>query len=339
MRLSESIRRDILETRAEGIINKFKIYKRRNVLLFEEILANYIKACEDSGYKEDMNGIAKTWSFLYTKNFLPEFMFKMPKTVLLNRILKKVWINLGLLDDFKASIKDNTITFFSHNESITRCIGKNEFCNGLWEGVISGLYGRYAESLSSQCSFPDCIYTYSLKDIPFNIESKSKNHYVNLNKTFAGKGELQKYLKMKIIVLKGNHMYFRKKSVVIGENTIFHIFGSKNILMGKVPDISHLCFSAIIDSESTVNEKIFLLKNILEVFGWGKVKIIYGGNRIEIEISNPPFGIQKEEDNWTFFANMILGYIFLINRKASISEINFGKNLKILYSIRDVFKK
>ena len=334
MRLSESLRKNILEANVGGIVNKFKLHKRRDILLFEEILAKYIKICEDAGYKAGMREAAKEWSFAYVKNFLPKFMEKLPKSMLLNSVIRKVLINIGLLDDLKAAISNGIITFSTYNEAITRHIGENEFCIGLWEGVISGLYRRKIETLSAEQSNERSVYSFSIKDAPFDIESKSKDCYIALNRAFTGNSELKRYLRMRIIVLKNNRMYFREKSVVLGENTLLHIFGNKGILIEKIPGISCSCFRDIMDPGSSANSRIVMLKNLLQVFGWGKVRILCSRDKIAIEIRNPPYGIQKGEDNWIFLASMILGYVFLIDRRYRISGIKkFKLGLEISYSI------
>jgi hypothetical protein len=339
MRLSESLRKNIMQTSPDGIINMFKISKRRDVLFFEEILAKYIKMCEDAGYRPQMKQIAKEWAFLYVKNFLPEFMEKIPKSVLLNSVMKKVLMNIGLLSDLKANIKNGEITLSAYEEAMTRCIGENEFCIGLWEGVLSGLYRRDAEALSAGQSGEKSVYALSLKYTPFDIESKGKGRYTSMNRTFGENGELKRYLRMRIIVLENNRMYFRGKSVVLGENTLFHLFGQKKILIGRVAGISHSCFRDIIDPGSSPDSKIALLKNILQVFGWGEIKIMYGANGITVKIANPPYGMQKGEDNWIFLANAVLGYIFLVDKRYRISGVKtFRWGLEISYSIEGIMK-
>jgi hypothetical protein len=339
MRLSESLRKNIMQTSPGGIINMFKISKRRDVLFFEEILAKYIKMCEDAGYKPQMRQIANEWGFLYVKNFLPEFMENLPKRILLNSVIRKVLMNIGLLGDLKADIKNGEITLSAYEEAMTRCIGENEFCIGLWEGVLSGLYRRDAEMLSARQSSEKSVYVFSLKDTPFDIESKGKGRYISMNRTFGENGELKRYLRMRVIVLKNNRMYFRRKSVVLGENTLFHLFGQKKILIDRIAEISHSCFRDIIDPGSSTDSKIALLKSILQVFGWGEIKIMYGTNSITVKIANPPYGIQKGEDNWIFLANTVLGYILLVDRKYRISSMKKSRwGLEISYSIEGVMK-
>ncbi|MEM7815926.1 MAG: hypothetical protein QXN71_02290 [Candidatus Aenigmatarchaeota archaeon] len=331
MGISRLLIRNIIETDFGGIINKFKISKRRDVLFFEEILAKYIKKCELAGYKKEMMDAAREWGFLYVKNFMPKIMENAPKNILFNRFLKRVWIELGLLEEFRAEINGNEITFITYDEAITRHTGENEFCKGLWEGVLSGIYRCKAETIYAEQSPVKSVYNFRLTHLPFSVKSKSKTLYLRLN-TFRGKGELKKYIKAHVLVLKGNRMTFRGKSVVIGENTLFHIFGTKKILINIVSEISSCFLDEIIEKDSSFESKINLLKNILQVFGWGKVKIVYSRERIDIEIQNPPYGIQSNDDNWIFLSHFILGYLLLTDRRCRLSEINqLGKSIRISY--------
>ena len=68
--------------------------------------------------------------------------------------------------------------------------------------------------------------------------------------------------------------------------------------------------------------------------GWGILTIIKKEKEIIIEIKNPPYGIQKESDNWDFIINVILGYLWVIDKKFRIIEIKcFFKKLIIKYGL------
>ena len=336
MALAELLRRkDVIETGVGGISNRFKIGRRRDVLFFEEILANYIKECENAGHKKDMREIAKEWAFVYTKNFLPDFMKSVPKIALLNTVLKKSWIYFGLLDDFKAAGSDERISFLTYSEAMTRLIGGNEFCKGLWEGVLCALYKRRVDLLQSSQTQHVSEYSFSIKKEPFDIASKDKRIYQELNATPKGDGDLKKYIKQRMLVLKGNRLTYRGKSVVIGENTLFHIFGEKGTLIDRVAEISRLCFKDIVEKDSKGEKRMLMLKNLMHVFGWGRINAVYQKGHVAIEIRNPPYGIQKGEDNWDFLSQMLLGYISLFGKGFRISGLKkFRGGIRIDYSIK-----
>ena len=78
MQLSESLRRNVMETVVGGVLNKFKIKNRRNVLFFEDILANYVKGCEDAGYGEEMKAIGQKWCILIMNQLTTKPLRKLP---------------------------------------------------------------------------------------------------------------------------------------------------------------------------------------------------------------------------------------------------------------------
>ncbi len=336
MKLSESLRKNIIETGIGRIVNKFHLPKRRNVMIFEEILTNYIKTSINSGHGEEMKNIAKHWAFLYIKNFLPKIITRIPNEIFLNTIMRNVWTNIGLLDNFKITRKGKIITITTLNEGISREIGKNEFSQGLWSGVLSALYNSDAENIETYQYKNTCKYTFRLKDTPLNISSKGIDRYCDFNtlhKQFSN-SSFENALKSKTFVLKGNRIFFRGKPVVMGENTLFHIIGHKGPLIEKVAEISYECFRKIIDKTSSMERKIFFLKNMLQIFGWGQTTIFYRSNGdIIVSMKNQPYGIQKEEDNWKFLSNVVLGYLFLCDKNYTISKtVHRPKVLKITFN-------
>ena len=78
---------------------------------------------------------------------------------------------------------------------------------------------------------------------------------------------------------------------------------------------------------------MIFLKTLLQTMGWGIITIVSKDKEIMIEIRKPPFGIQKEDDNWNFIIQTILGYLWLINKKYKIKNIRAGKKLLIFYSV------
>ena len=137
MKLSYSISKNILETTVGSLINKFYLSKRRDTLFFGDIFINYIKECEDAGYKEEMRRIGQKWSILCMKNLIPTNLKKLPPTILLNTIIKNVWINLGLMSNYYVNKKGNIIRIRTENEAITEMIGKNYFSVGLFIGNLN----------------------------------------------------------------------------------------------------------------------------------------------------------------------------------------------------------
>jgi hypothetical protein len=66
--------------------------------------------------------------------------------------------------------------------------------------------------------------------------------------------------------------------------------------------------------------------------GWGIVKITIDKEIIIVKIDNPPYGLQIEKDNWSFLVRMILGYLWLLDKRFKITNIDESyKNLIITY--------
>ena len=335
MRLSESLKKNIIETTAGKILNKFKIKKRRNVLFFEDILAIYVKECEKAGFGKEMRNIAKRWMNLGVKKAVPDVIKKLPSTIFFNMILKNMWTNLGIMDDLKFLKKGSIITIKTKNETITRIIGKNDFSIGCFSGILNTLFNSEVRCVEALQSKKSSKYIFELKNEPFNTEGKNKEEYNRLNYLSKINGcTLTDALKNKIFQLKGkNRIYFRGKRLSIVENTIFHLTGNRGILLDKVPHISYDFFEQIIEKDSTDERKLVLLKTLLQTMGWGIIKISYRNKKIIlIEIKNPPYGFQLEKDNWDFLIQAILGYFWLLDKDFKLVNIDSSyKQLNIIY--------
>jgi len=96
-------------------------------------------------------------------------------------------------------------------------------------------------------------------------------------------------------------------------------------MLNKISEISYDYFSILIDDESNIERKLILLKTLLQVMGWGVVKIVIKSDtKISVDIKNPPYGLQLEKDNWDFLLRTIQGFLWLINTNFKIEKINEG---------------
>ena len=164
--------------------------------------------------------------------------------------------------------------------------------------------------------------------------SKEKRVYDKLNQPRRKTGfTLKDALKRGLFQLKnGNKIYFRGRSLIPIENTVFHLFSNEKILLEKVPILSYEYFSGIIEKSAKNENKLTLLKNILQAMGWGSITIVIKDG-ILVKIDNPPYGSQMERDNWLFLINVILGYLWLLDKKFTISRIKESyQRLEIHYS-------
>lgn len=335
MRLSESLRKNIIKTSVGVILNKFKIKSRRSVLFFEDILANYIKECEDAGYREEMKEIAHKWATLAAQQLAPTGLKFLPPSICFNMFAKKVWINIGLVEDMHTTMKGNIINIETKNELISRIIGESNFCAGILEGIIGIFCNRQTKCIGKTQTVSECKYTLCIKEEPHKIiKSKGKSVYNNLNRFSESRGfKLNDALKRKFFKMEPkNKISFREKSLVPIENTLFHLFSNTQILTDRISHISYNLFKGIVDENASKEARLTLLKNILQTTGWGVVSTIIKRNRILIAIKNLPYGLQLEKDNWDFLVKVILGYLWTIG-KYSIKKVKIlNRILMIEYS-------
>jgi hypothetical protein len=340
MKLSESLRKNILSSTGGGIIYRFKVLSRRNVIFFDEIFMPYIGKCEKSGKSEAIESVGREWMNLCFSAFLPSELRKLPSATFLNLVMKKVWHNLGLLDDLVAKSEGNLIKVMTKNEKITMTIGKNVFLPGLYMGALDVLCGSKVETEEiKQTTNRDewNLYVFRLTDKPPAFSSKDRIVYKNLNEVDIKGFALSNAVKSGIFQIKeDNRIYFRGKQLSVVENTVFHLFGNRGLLMDELARISFGMFEGTISKGSSADEKLNLLKTLLQAMGWGQVKIALANKSVALNITCPPHGLQLAEDNWKFLAHSVLGYMFLINRDSRISSLDYfaAKScLKISYEL------
>lgn len=334
MRLSTSLQKNILEATAGRVLNRFRIRSRRDTLFFEEIPAYYIKACEEAGYSADMRDIGQQWGYLITDKLLPAAMRRLPTSFVLNDVMRNVWANLGLMDDLSACVQGNIITFDTKNESITRFIGENQFTVGLHTGIFCALLGRRVDNVEAIQTKDACKYRFEVSDDVYSVPGKDKAAYDRLNSIPGSAGPaLKGALKAGVFQLTdSNRLYFRGRRVVTIENTIFHLVGRRAIRLDEVQEVSHRFFAEVVEPDSSNEEKLNLLKTLLQVMGWGIVSIAVEGKRVCVDIKYPPCGLQAEKEDWGFLARAVLGYMWLMDegfRLAGVSES--GSDLSILF--------
>jgi len=332
MRLSLSIQMDVLKAKAGHILNTFKIYPRRDVLFFEDILAQYIQECEKAGYGNEIFDIGKKWGASGIP-FIPKSVLMLSPEYITNIVIKNVWTNLGLLDDFNMVHSANVYTFSTRNEFITRIIGKNRFMCGLFAGAAAGFHQRDAQCCKCTQTTGACSYIVTCSRKPFSLAAKDFEVYGRLNKLPQKDGfSLKKALIGGSFQLEGNRMTFRGKTMLCVENTGFHLLGSSGILLDRLSDITQSFFEKLVRKDATCNNRLVLLKTILQSCGWGGVALMIEKGEVRFFIEHPPYGIQAEKDNWDFLAYFILGYLRTIDRKIALDRVALeGDTLVLSY--------
>ncbi len=336
MRLSTSIKNNALEVASGFLLNTFKFKKRRGTVFFEDLLSEYIRKCEISGHEKEIEEIGKRWMVLYFANVIPEKIKSLPPLFILNDLMRKIWMNLGLTSDFRVFQEGNKLVVNSRNEGITRIIGQNRFVGGTLHGIFGVLFKRDVKSIEVKQSIEKSEYIFQLQDKTFmGYASKGKKRYDLMNSVATVEGfNLKSALNNKTVVLsEDNRIYFRGRPLWYVENTLFHLIGNADIIMDEVPEISYKYFIDFVE-ETTVERKLSFLKNFLQMMGWGLVNIIFEKGDITLEIRNPPYGLQIERDNWSFLLNVILGYLWTIEKNYKMTDVReVPKNIFVKYSI------
>jgi hypothetical protein len=316
MRLSESLRKGVMESLHGSLVSRIGIKRsRRLTLFFGDIFINYLKECEKFGYRDEMFSVGRTWMSLYFHVLVPSVMKSLPLS-LLNIAMRKVWVNAGLMDDFSMEKEGDSLIIRTKNEAISRHIGENGFSVGLYMGIVNSLFGE-AEIAKVEQAIESNIYSFRITGRKFRSpEGKLKAEYDMLNKMKKMEGfTLSDAFRKKMLVLnEDNKIYFRERPLYPVENTVFHIIGNEGVLLEKVPEISCQFFSAVVDRDAPVEKRLLLLKTLLQVMGWGIIKMAVSEREIVVNIDSPPFGMQKEKENWEFLSSTILGYLWTIDK-------------------------
>lgn len=225
MRLSESLRRDILEARVGSVVNKFKLHRRRDTFFFEELGGQYIRECEESGFSDKVRQLGREWMRLSLGAVLPVVLKKMPPLLVMNTVLKKVWQNIGLMDDFHVEKEGDVVRMWTKNEGITRVIGRNSLTTGSYIGIINTLLNREAEPLEVEQEKGSSSYVFRLTGFSHSMHGRDKKTYAALNSIAHAKGySISDAMRKHMFILKNdNRMYFRGKLVSPMENTLFHL--------------------------------------------------------------------------------------------------------------------
>jgi len=336
MRLSESLRKGVLEAAVGGVMNKFKIQRRRDTFFFEELISDFIFESERRGFGAAVEEMGRKWGYLNSGTLLPDALKMVPPLFIINTVMKKVWQNLGLVEDIRAEKAGVTILLRTAGESVTRMIGPNRLTTGMYAGIISQLFGRTAVPLKAVQGRKRCEYTFGLREGRLGYAGRPRDAYMKLNKMPPAAGHtLKDALRTGIFRLSGNRIYFRGRLVTPVENTIFHLLGESGILRERIPCISHDFFSGVAKGKVGVEERLSLAKALFQVMGWGVFSIVMGrGTGMTIEIKNPPCSLAPS-DNWDYLALTLLGYLWLIDRRLTFSgSRKSNRGVSFTYSFR-----
>jgi hypothetical protein len=296
----------------------------------------YVKLCDERGYDKELREMSQKWGFMLFERPIYPLVKKLPHFISLNILMKRLFKHMGYMDSVHFSKNGNIVKISTRNEENVKTIGTNSFNTGLYMGILSKLFSSQIEFLDArEIEKGDCEYKFRILNEPLFFSSKDKHTYDMLNHLPIVRGPtLKDALKSNIFKIVDNRIYFRGRIISSIENTIFHLFGDRKILLKDVSKISYGYFKDIVEKASSNEEKLNLIKFLLQVMGWGVVKIVVKKKQIIFSIDHPPYGFQTENDNWDFLIRVILGYLWLLDRNFKIKKVKTGcKKLCVEYSV------
>ncbi len=324
MSLAYFFYKGLLETGIGNIINKFKIHKRRDILFFEELISEYVKACRDNGFSDEMLKVGEEWGRLAAKTLIPSAILSRSVDKVYNDILSKVWKSIDLVRGLELKVKGDKVFLIVFGESGTRIIGENPIALGFHKGTIEAVLGKELKILKSIQTPEQSYYEFEITDKKIGeIKSKHKKEYFQLNKYYKKGFDVKQALKKRIITLKGNELFLRGKKLSPFENTYFHLFGIHSKGIELLVPVSEKFFEEMLVEESSEDEKLRFLKNLLQFMGWGEVKFLVEESKVTLLVEHPPYGFQKEKDNWLFLVKMTEGFLKAIYPKTRLSDYSF----------------
>jgi len=336
MEFSLLLMRNAIETYAGGLISRFRVRSRRSVLFFEDILAEYVKECDDSGHGRKIMDAIEEAGALMTASLIPGFMRPISPTLIINVAGRTIWRSIGALDDIKLEINGDRCTVSMKNEVIDRVIGGNSFVAGSWKGTCMVLLGKEMEYDGVAPRDGWNRYEYRITDIPeLPLPSKPKEQYDAMNRYIPTEGlTLKDAIMNGVFNVKGNSVYFRGRRLCYFENTYYHLLGIKGPMLEKVQDIAKAYFDGLIEKDATETERLKLLKTLLQSMGWGFVAIeIKPDGNVRIVIDSPPVGLQMKDD-YSFLANTIAGYMKVIDDRFEMESVAYGERKLSLDFVR-----
>jgi hypothetical protein len=197
----------------------------------------------------------------------------------------------------------------------------------MYAGGLSTIFGKTFQKVHA-AQDAESEYAFRFLEKPYTPCSRTTKEYYKLNECETKeKGiSLKECISKRLITIDGNVVLFRGKRLVTLENTIFHMLGNENMFLDGLSRISFGYFRKLLSAESE-NRYFFILKTLLQSFGFGMINVISDENNIVIDVKNPTYGLQKYCENWEFLAHVILGYLWLVDKKIKYegSKVKFKR--------------
>jgi len=336
MKLSTSLYKGLMEVGVGSVLNRFKINSRRDILIFEDLVCEHFQYLQEKGKGEVLFRVGKEWAFLCINNLLPSIIRKLGVVGTVENFCGPAWKNIGVLESVEIKQEGKEIILKTEGETISSKIGPNRFMEGFFAGVLSALYKQDITFLNSKNQSGIICYRFKIRRGKFHVKGRKKTEYDKLNKTRKVEGfRLKDLMKKGLVKLKeGNKLEYRGKRMFIFENTALHLFGINSELLEGAEIASRNFFSELVDEKAGRREKLFLMKNLLQIMGWGKVRLILKDRTVKVVTTELPHGLHSGPENWDYLDYMVLGYLKIIDEGTElVSSCNRGGTHTGTYNI------
>lgn len=310
MSWSTALYEKIIQTGPGLLLSRMKLGKRRVVLFPRDILADYFSACSLCGKEKSLYTHALDWSSLFCHARFPSWMGSLSPEWIVNHFLRHVWKKTGGITHIFLTRKGNLLSMRLTNELITQKMGPNVFTQGSIAGILQHVYRRKLAPASTSRDGESATYSYLLSDekiIP-NLSVKKENTLIFFQKSRGL--DLQHALQNGLITAgPQNALLFRQTPLLMMENTFLHMIGNEKLELESISKASRNYFFPLIEKESSLSQRVVLLKSLLQSFGWGVPIFYFDENDIRLTIQNSPLPLVGVLFNPLFYLKTIEGYL------------------------------
>lgn len=309
------------------ISNRFGFVPRRDILFLEDIFIEFIRRCEMNGYGKEVADIAKKWTALCFSQFVPPNLRFFPRIIF--RTASNMWQRYGFVSNMQIKqLEENRFLITTSRDVLTAKIGTNDCVPAAYAGMLTGVLLKEIRCTHIKLLDEKIFYEYAAKNKIPHIKSKSPDQYnkLNFSKSITG-SVLDSMLSTGYLKRKEGQIFYQGMRVVPLENTIEHLLSGSSLPAQEMTSTTYDYLNQKV-SINSIPTLMRFLKNSLEAAGVGRVTIISNDkNKITLEISNPPYGLQAEPDNWDFFGRVALGTAWLVNKKLELqrTELKNGR--------------
>ncbi len=333
MSLADFIQRKIVQSRRGSLFSSGFGKKRRDILFFEEILANYFQMCEKAGFEKEMEELAGDWMTIMINAYAPSVVKVLPLESCINLLLERLWKKIGILEKCHAKKSGENTIIETKGEPFVRFIGENSFSKGLFTGVVEAYYLKKANLVNLDWNGTGGVYTIALGNEKIDLALKDKKEYYWLNTMRPNKKQsLEELIRAGAVSLRKNRVFYLGKKMFIMETSLPHLIAQKGVKLELLARASEDFFKTKLSKSREFNGGFRHAKLLFQLNGFGEVDILQNGKSLSVNIRHPPYGMQLAKDKWDFIAQYILGYLRAMDNSFKfVGSKEFSRKLILSY--------